>query len=577
MNYFLVLYNVLSFYRYCMISLFSGKNYKAFDNFELEIKPITVLLGANSCGKSALINALLMLSQSIDTMDISESALRLNGKKVGMGEALNLIKNKSQKNQLSFSFNLTETNKQVRELTGFQYDFIETQIWLIRSAYFGIRQINDVNFKFRKEFINSLESAFYQSEKLDIAEITKKALFSIKEIKSCKNKLEDKEIPSRNKESANYIFNLSQKKLKDSFLKLTTVDGDKIAASTIEYNFDYNEKKENISISGFKLLNNENNVILNLSISKSLKIDILSDVFDEKTLNNSKGELKKHLDFDSLSLIKEERLNKDFEFARREVNNPVVLYLLKLIYVSVQNLVKELKDLKINHVSPLRAFPQRYYLLDKSIHHNQLNSLDGTELAEVLKKNPSIKKEINRLLSRFRIAIDIERVNDIIHKITVNQDTVSLELTDVGFGISQVLPILVQAMLSPKDSITIIEQPEIHLHPNMQAWLTDALIDIALKQQKFFIIETHSDTLIRRIRLRIVDKEWSLTENDIAIYHLEKDKSKSRTNLNRVLINSVGELDWPIDFMDVEIQDTIEYQRKKSEKILSQMKGENNA
>ncbi|WP_272675390.1 AAA family ATPase [Providencia sp. PROV092] len=560
-----------------MISLFSGKNYKAFDNFELEIKPITVLLGANSCGKSALINALLMLSQSIDTMDISESALRLNGKKVGMGEALNLIKNKSQKNQLSFSFNLTETNKQARELTGFQYDFIETQIWLIRSAYFGIRQINDVNFKFRKEFINSLESAFYQSEKFDIAEITKKALFSIKEIKSCKNKLEDKEIPSRNKESANYIFNLSQKKLKDSFLKLTTVDGDKIAASTIEYNFDYNEKKENISISGFKLLNNENNVILNLSISKSLKIDILSDVFDEKTLNNSKGELKKHLDFDSLSLIKEERLNKNFEFARREVNNPVVLYLLKLIYVSVQNLVKELKDLKINHVSPLRAFPQRYYLLDKSIHHNQLNSLDGTELAEVLKKNPNIKKEINRLLSRFRIAIDIERVNDIIHKITVNQDTVSLELTDVGFGISQVLPILVQAMLSPKDSITIIEQPEIHLHPNMQAWLTDALIDIALKQQKFFIIETHSDTLIRRIRLRIVDKEWSLTENDIAIYHLEKDKSKSRTNLNRVLINSVGELDWPIDFMDVEIQDTIEYQRKKSEKILSQMKGENNA
>ncbi|KRR52436.1 hypothetical protein EC2874_22152 [Escherichia coli VL2874] len=80
-----------------MLTKFSGKNYKAFKDFSFEIKPITVLLGANSCGKSALINSLLMFSQTAETINISESALRLNGNKVGMGESLNIIREKTQK------------------------------------------------------------------------------------------------------------------------------------------------------------------------------------------------------------------------------------------------------------------------------------------------------------------------------------------------------------------------------------------------------------------------------------------------------------------------------------------------
>ncbi|WP_342230089.1 AAA family ATPase, partial [Yersinia enterocolitica] len=225
-----------------------------------------------------------------------------------------------------------------------------------------------------------------------------------------------------------------------------------------------------------------------------------------------------------------------------------------------------LSDLKINHVSPLRAFPQRYYLLDKSIHHKQINVLDGTELAEVLKKNPDIKDKINSLLAQFSIAVDVEKVNDIIHKISVTQDAVNLELTDVGFGISQVLPVLVQAYLSPKNSITIIEQPEIHLHPNMQAWLTDAIINIALEENKRFLIETHSDALIRRVRLRIVDESSQLTEDNVRIYHLERDKIHSSTSLSHIPISSEGDIRWPAGFMDVEISDTIRIQQLKLEK-----------
>ncbi|KTC40960.1 hypothetical protein AO260_32525 [Pseudomonas sp. ABAC21] len=234
---------------------------------------------------------------------------------------------------------------------------------------------------------------------------------------------------------------------------------------------------------------------------------------------------------------------------------------------ATQYLVDNISNLQINHVSPLRAFPQRYYLLDKSVHHQQLNSSDGTELAEVLKNRPEILKDINILFAPFNIGIDIEKVNNIIHKIVVTQDKVKLELTDVGFGISQVLPILVQAYLSPKDSLTIIEQPEIHLHPNMQAWLADALIKIALEKKKKFLIETHSDALIRRLRLRIVDDSSMLTQRDVNIYYLHREGGNTQSKLEEIAISPNGDLNWPKGFMDVEIKDTIQIQLMKSNKL----------
>lgn len=185
-----------------------------------------------------------------------------------------------------------------------------------------------------------------------------------------------------------------------------------------------------------------------------------------------------------------------------------------------------------------------------------------------MKKNPEIKKKINFLLAKFNLAVDVVKVNDIIHKINITQDSIDLELTDVGFGISQALPILVQAYLSPAKSITIIEQPEIHLHPKMQAWLTDALINIALKEDKRFVIETHSDALIRRIRLRIVDEKSALQPSDVLFCNLERNSSDSSTALKAIPVTEDGDITWPAEFLDVEINDTIKIQQLKVEKYM---------
>ncbi|HFM2654484.1 TPA: AAA family ATPase, partial [Escherichia coli] len=311
-----------------------------------------------------------------------------------------------------------------------------------------------------------------------------------------------------------------------------------------------------------------------IKVDASEDITLFSDIIDNDILRKSKNDIKKLLDLKSLLICdtnEEIRVSAASYFEK--TNNPFAVHFSRIISSSFKELKKSFSGVSINHVSPLRAFPQRYYLLDKAIYHNQLNALDGTELAEVLKNNNHIKDNINELLAEFKIAIEVDKVNDIIHKISVNQEAVNLELTDVGFGISQVLPILVQAYLSPVGSITIIEQPEIHLHPKMQAWLTDALIKIALGSSKRFIIETHSDALVRRLRLRIVDEESSLSENDVAVYYLERNKIDYKTEMKRIMVTPDGDISWPSEFMDVEINDTLLIQQKKLDRMLKKHEG----
>ena len=107
----------------------------------------------------------------------------------------------------------------------------------------------------------------------------------------------------------------------------------------------------------------------------------------------------------------------------------------------------------------------------------------------------------------------------------------------------------------------------------MQAWLTDALIKIALSSSKKFIIETHSDALVRRLRLRIVDEESSLSENDVAVYYLERNKVDYKTEMKRIMVTPDGDISWPSEFMDVEINDTLLIQQKKLDRMLKKHEG----
>lgn len=562
-----------------MIDNFFGRNYKAFEEFKLEFRALTILLGSNSTGKSAVVNSLLMLSQSADTNIQSESALRLNGAKVGMGEALNIITEKDPDRDLSYGFTLSPKSELAEAYRYFQKSSLEGYMYLFNHLALMMKDHKQSRAE-TQTIKDMLKFSPHnpKSKNIDHGKFRETALKVLKYFRTKGNAEKLDNLFST--EIRSFILEAPLTKVKDGIDEVLAINSDEICPTKFLFTFEYEKRDKHLAIKEYIQWNESGKVILKISKNKEKKITISSEIYSNHTLSRSKQDISKKLNLNSLNIVDDSVSYSldawSFTFFKNSTN-PFAGLILSTICLSTSRLLGEISTKQINHVSPLRALPQRYYLLDKTIHHKQLNALEGTELAEVLKNSPKILKSVNLLFAKHNIAIDIEKVNDIIHKIVVTQDSVRLELTDVGFGISQVLPILVQAHLSPPDSLTIIEQPEIHLHPNMQAWLADALINIALEQNKKFLIETHSDALIRRLRLRILDDKSSLTEEDVKIYHLHRTEKKNRSKLEEIPITGDGDIRWPLGFMDAEINDTVEIQRLRTVKIAnklnSQLKG----
>ncbi len=128
----------------------------------------------------------------------------------------------------------------------------------------------------------------------------------------------------------------------------------------------------------------------------------------------------------------------------------------------------------------------------------------------------------------------------------------SFNLYDVGFGVSQVLPIIVEGFYAQPGSLILIEQPEIHLHPKLQSEMGDLLIDIARSDKKL-IIETHSEHLLLRIQRRIT--EGTLKSNDVAIYFF--NYTPDGTRIERIDIDDLGRFkNWPTGFFEEDVEES---------------------
>lgn len=95
-----------------------------------------------------------------------------------------------------------------------------------------------------------------------------------------------------------------------------------------------------------------------------------------------------------------------------------------------------------------------------------------------------------------------------------------VNLVDVGYGVSQALPIVVDSILAPKNSVVLIQQPEVHLHPRAQAALGRFFCALAEADKKRFVIETHSDYLVDRVRMAVAN--GIIQPRDVTIAFLER-------------------------------------------------------
>lgn len=127
-------------------------------------------------------------------------------------------------------------------------------------------------------------------------------------------------------------------------------------------------------------------------------------------------------------------------------------------------------------------------------------------------------------------------------------------ITDIGFGFSQILPVLVLCYYVPEGSTVILEQPEIHLHPSVQADLADLLVDVVTQRKVQIIVESHSEHLLRRLQRRIA--EGVLAPQDAAIYFARVDNGESV--LQELSLDQYGNItNWPSGFFGDEVGDLV--------------------
>jgi len=133
-----------------------------------------------------------------------------------------------------------------------------------------------------------------------------------------------------------------------------------------------------------------------------------------------------------------------------------------------------------------------------------------------------------------------------------------VKITDVGFGVSQLLPVLIQAFYCPPNSTVWMEQPEIHLHPQVQAELADVFISAIRSRENSvarnvqLIVESHSEHFLNRLQRRIAEGE--ITPDDVAIYFCQR--TGSATELKPLELDLYGNIEnWPENFFGDEMAD----------------------
>ena len=239
--------------------------------------------------------------------------------------------------------------------------------------------------------------------------------------------------------------------------------------------------------------------------------------------------------------------------------DPFRCYGVRSIFATIQqifsNLEKAFENLfsQILYLGPLREYPRRRYPW-KGDHPKGIGQYGEKTTSALLSgriRRLPIDEQIPKWLQRLELidSYDVQPVSDTggDYELLVKQHKggPQVPLTDVGFGVSQVLPVLILCYYAPEGSILILEQPEAHLHPKVQSELADVLIDVVKNRNVQIILESHSENLLLRLMRRIAEEKMSA--DDTALYSCQINDGTSE--IERLNMDEYGNIrNWPQDF-----------------------------
>ena len=272
--------------------------------------------------------------------------------------------------------------------------------------------------------------------------------------------------------------------------------------------------------------------------------------------------------------------NKDFKFIKNEqVNLPFLFgsltthlfpseaktyyknaYFLNLFEAEYESMMNS-----IHYIGPLCEYPRREYTWSGAS-PSEVGSRGERTIEAILSatltedtanpEKPSLQAKIAHWLKELKLIHEFS-VKEIapgtnLYRAMVRRDPESPEtlLTEVGFGVSQILPALVQLHYVPEGSTVLMEQPEIHLHPSVQSGLADVIMSVAKERNLHVIVENHSEHMLRRFQRRVAENTYPADE--IKLYFCENIEGESR--LVDLQLDEYGEiLNWPPDFFGEEM------------------------
>jgi predicted ATPase len=476
-------------------------NFKAFEKEQaIRIAPVTLILGQNSAGKSSIIQSLLLLNQSFKSIDAADNfELSTKGENFDLGIPSTFFhKSKTDKFLVISSesnislrfFEKIEDNKIVDDLIK-NYNRIEVRLYYKQQNTLNPQDpVKLHKIEYRIKNISGNDPKFIS---LVLAEDGKNE-YKLENIKSA--------------EALSKFINQYHELFSSQFKKFKNYISDKKSTNIIEFA----------------------NILLNIKFG---------------SYRFSGGGLP-GFDIDNKELMKFERLQFFWGTALDILNHPILQ-----VFKNIQ------------HIAGLRNSPQRYYPLNNARAYVGKN---GENTATLLYKQAKNIKVINAWFKLLEIPykISVSPITDnlagslLIIKLIDIRNKTELTPSDVGLGVSQVLPLLVQGLAdsgkeaAAKGSIRLrcVEQPELHLHPKLQANLADFFIDTTTRNNKLrWILETHSESLILRIQRRI--KEGRIKPEDISINYVNSIKG-GHSVIKELRLDSDGDFidEWPDGFFE---------------------------
>lgn len=490
-----------------MISSFTVSNFKAFGPPQnIPLKPITLIFGPNSAGKSSIIHSLLFAHESLRTGNLDVRQTEIGGQSVDLGGFQQLTHGCNPDNSVTLEFHLPDLGEGKPQGWMLANVVIRATLQMQKASLStGIDFVDDL---LRDEGIPVVGGSVGETVKL-----LERILAGQISGEGGAPVLRRFEIEADGKPLVQASRRPERGLKIDSF-----ATGHPICRTLIEAIVLANSTTQSFNEADAKVVAGELDELIT-----GFELDEYG--FLARSKRQSLSDVAGNPEFASIG---KEKRDDDLRRHARQFLPRLINGLFDVVSSTLQTFFD-----RLDYLGPLRSYPPRHLSLDSV---SESGKAEGTDAWKIIQRSSrSAVPELTLMDKRTGTFVS--------HR-------------DIGIGVSQLLPVLVKAYAS-KNGVISIEQPEIHLHPALQAELADVFIDSALGDQKnTFLLETHSEHLILRLLRRIRETAAGtlppdsvpIRPADVAILYVKPGPDGS--SVCELPVNDDGDFDepWPDGF-----------------------------